>query len=643
MAELSLPGASQAILIGVSGYENLEDLPSVDNNLTGLQAALTSPSIWGLPADNCTVLRQPENSDAVLDTLQEVGSAVADTLIFYFAGHGLIDPENDDELYLALPRSDRRRTYRTAIPYSWVRREMQAARARRRVVILDCCYSGRALGLMGEEGATELADRLEIEGTCVLTATARTRRALAPPDQPFTAFSGELIALLTEGIPSGPDLLDMDTLYQHLVTRLRARSLPLPQRGEMNRGGNIALARNQTPRPQPVATLTVSRVEAPAPPVVSGSGRQLIDVNRQVTTTRANSSSYSDVLRSALVMILAVSVWAAGAGYVAWMWEPHTWLWAAGASGLASLVGAGMRKQSARFALRFLAVPSLGSYIFSAVTGNGHWIERAAEAGIILFPGLILWAMETWKFEAEFYRDYKLQGERQRRVAALVQKTRWLTDARPDNTGLALLNPLMDVPAARFSCLQDSSLQYIAVAGTQVLLVAFVGQSGNAYPGVVEPALVSVEPQKIADEAESWRKLMRSGDRASVRVMMIGLPGLLTLPGSPVFRPGAGVGITFTAPDSFADAAISILADGAYELNLRVLERVHSQLHSTSQDGPSTRHTAVSLQASAPQAGSVPQMPTAVLPGPADAPFEPTNALPSIARQNDAEPAALPD
>jgi tetratricopeptide (TPR) repeat protein len=252
---LSNPSASRALLVGAAEYATLNELPAVANNLRGLQSALTDPAIWGLPPENCRILSQPDSADTVLNALQQVGDAATDTLIFYYAGHGLIDPGNDDDLHLALPGSDLERAFRTAVPYSWVRREIQAARVRRKVVILDCCYSGRALGkwMSGEVG---VGDRLDIDGTCVLTATARTRRALARPGEHFTVFTGELIDVLTRGVPDGPDLLDMDTLYQHLTMRLRAKSLPLPQRGQLDHGGAIVLARNQaTPtRPGPVAS-----------------------------------------------------------------------------------------------------------------------------------------------------------------------------------------------------------------------------------------------------------------------------------------------------------------------------------------------------------------------------------------------------
>ncbi|MFE2634417.1 ABC transporter substrate-binding protein [Streptomyces scopuliridis] len=243
-AVLPDPAASQALLIGVHAYDSLEDLPAVEHNLAGLAKAFTDPGLWGLPALHCSTLSQPQSAQAVLDTLTDVAKRATDTLVVYYAGHGLTDPYSD-ELHLALPGSDQERLY-TTLPYEWVRRAVLDPRvkARRKVVILDCCYSGRAL-LGGMSGTGQVADHALIEGTCLLAASAGTRRAVSPPGEEFTAFTGELITALDEGIADGPPLLDMDTLYRHLYTTLAAKARPLPQQRNRNTGGQIALARNR--------------------------------------------------------------------------------------------------------------------------------------------------------------------------------------------------------------------------------------------------------------------------------------------------------------------------------------------------------------------------------------------------------------
>ncbi|MFI0405124.1 caspase family protein [Actinomadura sp. 3N508] len=244
--------ASRAVLIGVHGYETLDDLPAVEQNLTGLRDVFTDPALWGLPEGNCVLAPQPPTARTVLDTVWETAAQATDALIVYYAGHGLTDPHTD-ELCLALPDSDPERPY-TALPYESLRRVILGAggRARRKVVILDCCYSGRAL-VGGMSASSRVADQAVVDGTYLLTASAETRKALAPPGERYTAFTGELISTLSEGLPGGPDFLDMETVYRQLHTRLSARSRPLPQQRNRNAGARIALVRNanRTADPEP--------------------------------------------------------------------------------------------------------------------------------------------------------------------------------------------------------------------------------------------------------------------------------------------------------------------------------------------------------------------------------------------------------
>ncbi|MGW1375197.1 caspase, EACC1-associated type [Streptomyces sp. NPDC002446] len=262
MTALPDPASSRALLIGVHDYEQLTDLPAVARNLAGLKRAFTDAALWGLPDAHCVLLSQPTSAAAVLDTLHGVALQTTDTLVVYYAGHGLTDPYSD-ELYLALPGSDQRRLY-SALPYEWVRRAMldPRIRARRKVVILDCCYSGRAL-LGGMSGTDQVADRALIEGTCLMAASAETRTALSPPGEEFTAFTGELITLLSEGIEDGPPLLDMHTLFRHLHGTLAAKGRPLPQQRNRNTGGLIALVRNRAHLP---GGRDAQDHEAPPPP-----------------------------------------------------------------------------------------------------------------------------------------------------------------------------------------------------------------------------------------------------------------------------------------------------------------------------------------------------------------------------------------
>ncbi|MFF7414853.1 caspase family protein [Streptomyces lydicus] len=232
------PGASGAVLIGTSAYDFLEDLPAVSNNLSSLAEVLCGPKSWNLRQDNCTVLANPVSAEAAMDALRNATATARDTLLVYYAGHGLVDPEG--ELYLGLPRSRQQRV-ETGIPYNWLRRALLEGQAERTVVVLDCCYSGLALGMMGP---SDLAAQADVEGTYLLAASSETRQALAPPGETHTAFTGELLSILATGIAGGPEKLDLDSVFRQLRTALTAKGRPVPQGRGRNSNGRLALGWN---------------------------------------------------------------------------------------------------------------------------------------------------------------------------------------------------------------------------------------------------------------------------------------------------------------------------------------------------------------------------------------------------------------
>ncbi|WP_330242655.1 MULTISPECIES: caspase, EACC1-associated type [unclassified Streptomyces] len=206
MSVLPDPGASRAVLIGTSRYEHLEQLPAVSNNLTALAGLLSGPLSLRMPAPNVTIIENPRDPSTVVDPLRQAAAEATDTLLVYYAGHGLIDPH--DALALAMPHTQPGRI-ETSLIYDWLRHILLGCRAQRHIVLLDCCYSGLALGRMSAPQG--LADHAAVEGTFLLAASAETCTALAPVGDTHTAFTGALLDTLRHGIPGGPPLLDLET------------------------------------------------------------------------------------------------------------------------------------------------------------------------------------------------------------------------------------------------------------------------------------------------------------------------------------------------------------------------------------------------------------------------------------------------
>ena len=298
------PSRSQAVLIGTASYWDaaLPELPAVARNLTGLAAVLTGPNGGGWRADRVTVIRNPVSAREVGLALASVAEQTQDTLLVYYAGHGLLTPEG--ELHLAVGETVPGRVRYSALPFDWVREALRDSPAANRVLILDCCFSGRVIEAMADPAAFA-ADATEVSGTYTLTATAGSRPARAPSGQTYTAFTGELLDLLTSGIPHGPAELTLGVIYPHLRQRLTARGLPRPQQRGTDTADRLVLVRN--PARIPPDTALQARDGAAwrsAPP--------RIDTGRLADSDRPQVWSWQRLLRSVAIrrrrdVVLAVA------------------------------------------------------------------------------------------------------------------------------------------------------------------------------------------------------------------------------------------------------------------------------------------------------------------------------------------------
>ncbi|MEV7617863.1 caspase family protein [Streptomyces sp. NPDC089799] len=276
------PGASRAVLIGSAGYRHLPALPPVAANLEDLAAELADATVWGLPGQHLTVVTDPEHPADLLDPVHQAGEEATDTLLVYFAGHGMRDSDSAD-LYLALHGSRQNLGY-TAVAYQHLRSAVRSARAARKVVILDCCFSGRAARVLSADDSDGLAAQAAVQGAYVLTASPGDRVALAPDGERHTAFTGELLTVLRDGIQEGPELIDLDTLFRSLESRLRAKNRPLPRKAEENGVGRLHLVRNRACSPGGAPAGPVSREDLQS--AMGGAGLALARRLRAAGRTR---------------------------------------------------------------------------------------------------------------------------------------------------------------------------------------------------------------------------------------------------------------------------------------------------------------------------------------------------------------------
>lgn len=282
MARLADPARSYAVLVGTSAYrsDELGDLPAVRNNLEDLRAVLTDPDLGGLRPDHCVVLHDPADDLTVIDEVWRCAERAEDTLLVYVAGHGLPGPRTGD-LFFALSRTDPGQLPFRTLRYDDLRGVvMNRGRfpAANRVVVLDCCYAGRALPMMSGD---RIAGMTDIEGVYVLTATAANRRALADPHARHTAFTGELLRVLRDGVADGPELLTLGAVYDQVLRAMTSGGLPLPEQMNKDTVAQLALGRNAAFRAAPPAQSRSPSV-GPVVKIVGVGGAGVSAINRMV-------------------------------------------------------------------------------------------------------------------------------------------------------------------------------------------------------------------------------------------------------------------------------------------------------------------------------------------------------------------------
>jgi hypothetical protein len=189
------------------------------------------------------VLADPTTPQQVGDAIEAVASEALDTLVLYYAGHGVLSQRGVPFLAVTSTDSDPRRVRYSGVPMEWLRSALADSPARNRILILDCCFSGQAVQAM-TGAASAVVGELDIRGTYTLASAPANSPAVAPIGAQFTAFTGELLDTLRSGVPGGGPLLTLGDIYPAVTRALRARGMPLPQRLGTDLADHIALVRN---------------------------------------------------------------------------------------------------------------------------------------------------------------------------------------------------------------------------------------------------------------------------------------------------------------------------------------------------------------------------------------------------------------
>jgi GTPase SAR1 family protein len=196
--------AKYALLIGVSTYEGLNNLPGTQKDIEEMQRILQDSDIGNF--DEVKLLHNPSDPTVMQIAIQTLFSERQrdDLLLLYFSGHGITD--NNGRLYLATCKTHKNLFEATTVPASFVHNIISISKSKRQVIILDCCYSGAFAKdwSFKSSNSFDIQAQLGGEGRAVLTSCTAVEYSIEQEG------AGVYTRYLIEGIQTGAADTDND-------------------------------------------------------------------------------------------------------------------------------------------------------------------------------------------------------------------------------------------------------------------------------------------------------------------------------------------------------------------------------------------------------------------------------------------------
>ena len=220
-------GHRLALLVATSAYSDpdLRQLRSPGHDADQLAAVLRDPQIGGFDVQ---VLINPVSGE-VQEGIEDfcTDRHPDDQLLIYLSCHGVLDSYG--RLYYAAANTRRQRLAATAVAAAWLNERLEDCRARRQILVLDCCHSG---AFAGAKGGTDLALQHRFEphsrGRVVLTASRSTEYSFEGGQASGEGVPSVFTDAIVNGLRTGDadrdrdGLITVTDLYQYVYVSVRA-------------------------------------------------------------------------------------------------------------------------------------------------------------------------------------------------------------------------------------------------------------------------------------------------------------------------------------------------------------------------------------------------------------------------------------
>ncbi|WP_242882108.1 caspase, EACC1-associated type [Actinomadura litoris] len=247
------PGPRLALVVATSTYADpaLTQLRAPAQDAAAVADVLADPRIGGFTLTTVLDRSEAEIRRAINTFL--TGRHRDDLVVIYLSCHGLQDKRG--RLYFAATDTIKTELAATAVESAWLLDRLEECRARRQVLILDCCFSGSFAHTKGVGGADLELDRVLIgagRGRAVLTASRAGEYSYEGAALP-SAITGRSVftAALVDGLRTGAadsdgdGYITIDEAYTYAADQVAAAGgAQSPQRWLYGAEGQIILARN---------------------------------------------------------------------------------------------------------------------------------------------------------------------------------------------------------------------------------------------------------------------------------------------------------------------------------------------------------------------------------------------------------------
>ncbi len=279
-------GRRLALIVASSDYRDptLRRLRAPGHDASDLAEVLRDPAIGIFNVR--TLINAP--SDQLLRGIarfcQQAGPG--DVVLVYLSCHGVLDDRG--RLYYATVDTERALLSATAMSAQWLNDQLEDCRARRQILLLDCCHSGAfAKGGKGED-ALALKDRFSGRGKVVLTASGATEYSFEGATVVGEGVRSVFTRAVVDGLRTGQadrdkdGLVTVNDLYHHVYDTVRAAEpRQTPKLWTFGAEGDLLVARSPrgpviepAPLPEDVRLL----IESPRPVVRESGVKALADL-----------------------------------------------------------------------------------------------------------------------------------------------------------------------------------------------------------------------------------------------------------------------------------------------------------------------------------------------------------------------------